>query len=44
MIIQPEKDDDGFATKWAAKAYLGKLYKETNKKRWIGVSLRTFNR
>lgn len=22
----PEKDDDGFATKWAAKAYLGKLY------------------
>lgn len=22
----PEKDNDGFATKWAAKAYLGKLY------------------
>lgn len=22
----PEKADDGFATKWAAKAYLGKLY------------------
>lgn len=22
----PEKNDDGYATKWAAKAYLGKLY------------------